>query len=93
MEQANVTLMCGTNVVGHPVPSVQWRDSADSVIDTADTAFVFNNGPELVSLTILSAQLSNTGNWTCTLTSTETAVIVERMLSLTVIRECMQNIF
>ncbi len=87
VELGNVTLVCGANLVGHPAPNVQWRNSADVVIDPTNTNFVFNDGPEFVSLTIISAQLSDTGNWTCTLSSNETVVTVERMLPLTVISE------
>ncbi len=84
-EGVNTTLVCGTNLVGNPVPSVHWRDSRANTIDTNDTAYIFNNGQELVTLTILQAQLNDSGNWTCVLSSNVTGNIVERMLALTVI--------
>lgn len=79
--------MCGANLIGNPKPMVQWRDSQGNIVDTNNTAYIFNNDRELVTLTLLQTQLNDSGNWTCTLSSNVTGNIVERMFSLIIIRK------
>lgn len=84
-ENDNVTLICGTMLVGSPAPVIEWTNNEGNVINTTSNDYIFNNGPDVVSLVIIGTQLVDSGNWTCRLTTSETGGEVQRILTLTVI--------
>ena len=86
-EDDNVSIVCGLQLRGDPAAIVQWRDGEGRLLDAPNSTFLFNNGPEVVDLMILGAKLSDSGNWTCTLTNTQTGIVLERILALTIICE------
>ena len=87
----NVTLLCGTNLVGNPIPVVQWFSNTGNEISPSNDNFSINNGPNFVSLTIFNATQNDNGTWNCVLTlnasNGTTLQQVERDLSLTILGE------
>lgn len=86
-EDDNVTIVCGHQLRGDPTAIMEWRDSEGNLLDAANSTFLFSSGPEVVSLMILGAKLTDSGNWTCTLTNAQTGTTLERVLALTIICE------
>ena len=84
VENDNVTLSCGTMLVGNPTPVIEWTDNEGNVIST-NNKYIFNNGPDVVSLVIIDTELIDSGNWTCRLITSETGGEVQRIVTLTVI--------
>ena len=87
----NVTLICGTNLVGNPEPIVHWLSNTGNEVSPNDKSFSISNGSQVVSLTIFNANLSSAGNWSCILSlnapNGSTIQQQQRNLILTIVGE------
>ena len=67
LEEDNITLICGSNLVGNPPPVVTWLSNTNDEIGLSDNRFQINSGPDIVSLTIFNATQNDSGTWRCVL--------------------------
>ena len=92
LQQSSITLICGVSVVGNPFPVVQWFSNTGDEISPSDGNFSINNGPDVVSLTIVDPSQADNGTWNCVFTlfaPNGTALKqLERTVSLVVVGEC-----
>jgi hypothetical protein len=65
LEGDSVTLVCGTDLTGNPIPTVVWRDSSGSEVSSGGR-FTLSSGREVVSITVNITNREDAGNWTCT---------------------------
>ena len=92
----DITLMCGTELKGNPVPFVRWISNTGDEIKEIDARFSISNGSEVVSLTILNTTLRDAGIWTCMLhLALPNGTIIQQLqrnLTLTILGECYTRI-
>ena len=69
LEEDDITLTCGSNLVGNPPPVVTWLSNTNAEIGLSDDRLQINSGPDIVSLTIFNATQNDSGTWRCVLTS------------------------
>ena len=50
---------------------MEWRDNNNTLLTNETKRFTFEDGPEVVSLTIEEVQIEDSGNWSCVLSNTE----------------------
>ena len=84
LEGDNATLVCGTNLTGNPEPTVQWMDNNNTEVRRNDSRFVFDDGPEIVSLSIFNVTVEDDGIWRCVV-QVENASEVQQNVTLTAV--------
>ena len=84
LEGDNATLVCGTNLTGNPEPTVQWMDNNNTEVRRNDSRFVFDDGPEIVSLSIFNVTVEDDGIWRC-IVQVENASEVQQNVTLTAV--------
>jgi len=84
LEGDNATLICGTNLTGNPEPTIQWMDNNNTEVRRNDSRFVFNDGPEIVSLDISNVTVEDDGMWICNV-QVENVSEVQQNITLVVV--------
>ena len=79
---ADITLVCGANIVGNPTPIISWTDNNVVIISDGNGI----SGSTTLSLTIASVTRDQAGNWTCTVANSLGSI--RHLISLTVVGEC-----
>ena len=78
------TLICGTNLTGYPIVTVEWMDNNGTKITSKTQGFTLNNRPDVLSLTIAETAVADSGQWLCVLKTDEGEVKIDIQLSVQV---------
>ena len=79
---ADITLVCGTNIVGNPTPTISWMNNNGVIVSDGNGV----SGSMTLSLTVTSVTRDQAGNWTCTVANSLGSI--QHLISLTVVGEC-----
>ena len=81
LEGGDITLVCGSNVDGNPIPTISWTDNNGTAVSDGPEF----SGSNTLMLAITGVTRNQTGNWTC---NVENSVAnFERQILLVVVGE------